>query len=170
VWFVGNRYFIIAAAMAAIAAPVTAAPTPPNADADARALLLIPLTLTKVDDLDFGTVVASSSNGSVSMAADGSGRGFTGGVLPVASAPGGRGLFSGAGTAGQQVNLFLAPPTTIGDGNGHSMPISMSLEATTVTIDSSRAFSVAVGGVVSVGANQPDGLYTGTFTVLAQYN
>jgi hypothetical protein len=50
------------------------------------------------------------------------------------------------------------------------MPISMSLESTTVTIDSTRAFSVGVGGVVSVGANQADGLYTGTFTVLAQYN
>jgi len=37
-------------------------------------------------------------------------------------------------------------------------------------IDATRAFFVGVGGTVTVGANQPDGLYSGTFTVLAQYN
>ena len=166
-----HRYFIIAAAAAAtLAAPAEAAPVPATTDAGGKAILLVPLTLTKIDDLDFGTVITSSSPGTVSIAADGSGQSVTGGVTALASTSGLRAQFGGAGTPNQQVNLFLAPPATITDGNGHSMPISLNLESTSVIIDSTRAFLVGVGGTVNVGANQADGLYSGTFTVLAQYN
>ena len=33
-----------------------------------------------------------------------------------------------------------------------------------------RTFERGVGGTVTIGANQAEGTYTGTFTVLAQYN
>ena len=152
------------------AAPAAAAPVTATKNASGKALILVPLTLTKISDLDFGTVVTSSTTGTVSIAADGSGQSVTGGVTAVASAPGFRAQFAGAGTPSEQVSLFLGPPATIKDVNGNSMPISMSLETNSVTIDATRAFFVGVGGTVSVGANQPDGVYTGTFTVLAQYN
>jgi hypothetical protein len=147
------RKFFIAAALAAagMPAPALAAPTD---SADARALLLLPVTITKV----------------VSIAADGSGQSVTGGVTPVPSGTVSRALFAGGGTAGQQVNIFLAPPANLSDGNGHTVPISLSLENSTVTIDSTRAFSVGIGGTVTIGANQAEGTYTGKFTVLAQYN
>lgn len=165
------RNMLIAAGLAAaIAAPVSAAPVKAIKDANGKALILVPLTLTKIADVDFGTVISSSSSGTVSIAADGSGQSVTGGVTPVASAPGARGQFAGAGTPNEQVNLFLAPPASLKDGNGNSLPISMNLETTSVVIDATRAFFVGVGGTVTVGANQPDGLYSGTFTVLAQYN
>ena len=164
------RNFFIAVAMASAAVPAAAAPVAATSDAGGRAVLLVPLTLTKIDDLDFGTVVTSSSPGTVSIAADGSGQSVTGGVTALANPPGLRAQFAGAGTPNQQVNLFLAQPATITDGNGHSMSISMNLESTSVFIDSTRAFFVGVGGTVTVGANQADGIYTGTFTVLAQYN
>lgn len=165
------RKLVIAGALAAVAAtPAGAAPVAATVDASGKAILLVPLTLTKINDLDFGTVISSSSSGTVSIAADGSGQSTTGGVTPVASAPGLRGQFAGAGTPNEQVSLFLASPTTLKDGLGNSVPISMNLENTSVMIDSTRAFFVGVGGTVTVGANQADGLYTGTFTVLAQYN
>lgn len=153
-----------------LAVPAAAAPVPATKDAAGRALILIPLTLTKIDDLDFGTVIPAATDGTVSMAANGGGQSVTGGVVAVPSGPGKRGLFAGAGSAGQQVSLFLAPPTTLDDGLGNSVPISMSLEKTKVTIGSTRSFFVGVGGTVTVPANQVEGLYTGTFTVLAQYN
>jgi hypothetical protein len=167
---VAIRNFVLAAAMVSAAVPATAAPVAATNDASGRAVLLIPLTLTKIDDLDFGTVITSSSPGTVSIAADGSGQSVTGGVTALAPYAGGHAQFAGGGTPNQQVNLFLAPPATITDGNGHSMPISMSLESTSVIIDSTRAFFVGVGGTVNVGANQADGTYSGTFTLLAQYN
>jgi hypothetical protein len=161
---------IVAGLAAAVAAPASAAPVQATKDAGGKALILVPLTLTKINDLDFGTVISSSSSGTVSIAADGTGQSVTGGVTPVASAPGAVGQFAGAGTPNEQVSLFLAPPASLKDGNGNSLPISMNLDATSVVIDATRAFFVGVGGTVTVGANQPDGLYSGTFTVLAQYN
>lgn len=165
-----NTAIAVAMTAAALPFPAQAAPVPATVDASGKALILIPLTLTKVDDLGFGSVASSATSGTVSIGADGSGRTVTGGVTPVASDPGLRATFAGAGSIGEQVSLFLAPPATLKDGLGNSMPISMNLETTSVTIDSTRAFSVGVGGTVTVGANQPEGLYTGTFTVLAQYN
>lgn len=164
-----RKYLMGAVLAVTAAAPATAAPVAATTDANGKALILVPLTLTKVKDLDFGTVVTSSTSGSITIPADGSIETVTGGVTPT-SAPASRAQFAGAGTPNEQVDLFLAPPATIKDGNGNSMPISLNLESTTVTIDSTRAFFVGVGGTVTVGANQPDGVYTGTFTVLAQYN
>jgi len=94
----------------------------------------VPLALTKLDDLDFGTVVSSSSSGTVSIAADGSGQSVTGGVTPLASAPGARAVFAGAGSLGEQVSIFLAPPANLSDGAGHNMPISLGLETTSVFV------------------------------------
>ena len=166
------RKILIAAAMTAVAlpGPANAAPIPATTDASGKALILIPLTLTKVDDLDFGTVIPSAASGTISIAPDGSGQSFTGGVTPVASVPAKRGLFAGAGAANQQVSIFLAPPASLSDGAGHSMPISLNVDSSSVMIDSTRAFFVGVGGTVTVGANQFEGVYSGTFTVLAQYN
>lgn len=167
-----TRKFLIAAAMAAAAipAPAFAAPVSATTDASGRALILIPLTLTKVYDLDFGSVIPSGASGTISIAADGSGQSVTGGVTPLASDPGARALFAGAGSAGEQVMIFLAPPATLSDGAGHNLPISLSLENSRITIGSTRAFFVGIGGTVTVAANQVEGVYTGTFTVLAQYN
>ncbi|HEX5236973.1 MAG TPA: DUF4402 domain-containing protein [Sphingomicrobium sp.] len=159
----------LAAALVAVATPAAANP-PASAPANAKALLLIPLSITKVDDLNFGSVVSSSTSGTVSVAADGSGQSVTGGVTAIPSGTVSRATFAGAGTAGQTVNIFLAPPANLSDGAGHTVPISLSLESALVTIDSTRAFSVGIGGTVTVAANQAAGTYTGTFTVLAQYN
>jgi hypothetical protein len=166
-----TRKILVAAAMAAaIPLPAQAAPIAAATDASGKALILIPLTLTKVDNLDFGTVVSSSANGTVTIPPDGGVRTTSGGVTPGASDAGARAMFAGAGSFGEQVGIFLSPPATITDGFGHSLPISLNLEASTVTIDSTRAFFVGVGGTVNVAANQADGVYSGTFLILAQYN
>ena len=167
----GYRNFLLAAGLAAVVAvPANAAPVSASTNAGGKALILIPLTLTRVADLEFGTVIESSTSGTVTIPPDGSARTFTGGVTPVANPLPARARFAGAGTPGQLVNIFLAPPANLKDSNGDLLPISMSLESSNITIDSTHAFFVGVGGTVTVAANQPDGDYTGVFTVLAQYN
>ncbi len=169
------RNLSIAAAIAALAGatPALAAGTQVQA-ANSKALLLLPLTLTKIDDLDFGTVITSSSSGTVALNATTGARSFAGGVSGVASAAGHRAYFGGAGTANQQVVVVVTPPTQLTSTNGDT------IDVLALTIDNggnpirtidpvTRTFFVGVGGILTIGANQPDGLYSASFEVTANY-
>ena len=164
-----TRKFLIAAAMAAtaVASPAAAASSD---TADSRALLLVPLTLTKVDDLDFGTIVSSPVAGTVTVNAASGLRSRAGGVTLVASAPGQRALFAWASTPGQQVTFDLSYPTTLDDGSGNSVQIALLyLESSTAITDSAGAVQVGVGGSLLISANQAEGTYSNTFSVTANY-
>src|SRR4051794_27691425 len=117
------RNFLIAAAMAASAVPSAAAPVPATADAGGRAVILVPLTLTKIDDLDFGTMISQSSSGTVSLSAFDSSRLFAGGVTGVASAAGHRAYFRGAGTPSQPVIVTINAPATLANSNGDTITV-----------------------------------------------
>ena len=164
-----HRKWILAAVMAAAAVPAAAAPVSPNQNATGEALILVPLSLTKIDDLSFGTVVSSPVAGTVTIAADGSGRTVGGGVTEVASDPGFRALFAGAGSPDQLVNFTLTPPTTLDDGAGNSIPVTLALEVPNVTIDATRAFYIGVGGTLDIAVDQPDGTYSAIFNLAAEY-
>lgn len=155
---------------ASFAAPAAAATTP-SAAANGKALLLIPLTLVKVDDLDFGSIVPSSVSGVVTINATTGARTFAGGVTGVPSAAGKRATFAGAGTPNQQVIVTVNPPANLADAAGDQIPVlGLTLDGPAVrTIDSTRAFFVGIGGSLQIAANQPDGDYSATFDVTAFY-
>lgn len=170
----GYRKHLVAAAMAAAAVASPAAAAPATASASGRVLLLLPLQLTKVDDLDFGTVIKSSTSGTVALNANTGARSFAGGVTGVTTAGGHRALFAGAGTGGQQVVVFVIPPAQLTNGSGDT------IDVLALTIDNNgnpirtidpvtRTFFVNVGGILSIGANQPDGVYSAQFQVTANY-
>jgi hypothetical protein len=170
------RYNISLAALAATL--VTASPAfaqVASATAEARGVVLQPLTLAKVSDLDFGTVVGSAVAGSVTIDADSGNRSVGGGVTGVASYPGSRGLFGGAGTANQDVLLVLNAPAVLVSTTNPAETIavtSMVLDAnnsTTRTIGSTAAFFVGVGGEFAIAANQAPGLYAANFDLTADY-
>ena len=166
------RNLFIAAAMATVAVPAAAAPVAATTDATGRAVLLIPLTLTKIDDLDFGTMISGGSSGIVSLDATTSNRVFAGGVTGVASAAGHRGYFAGAGSPSQQVIVTIAAPATLDDVNGnHITVLALTQDGSPIrSIDPvNRDFFVGVGGILMLNANQPDGLYSANFSVTAQY-
>ncbi len=165
------------AATTAFASPAFAQVVTATATAEARGLVLQPLTLTKVDDLDFGTILASATAGSVTINADTGGRTVAGGVTPVASNPGQRALFAGAGTAGQQVNLTLTPPTgnvlvsttNTADTIAVSSLVFDSNNALIRTIGTTGSFQLGVGGSFAIAASQPNGFYKADFSVIADY-
>ena len=169
------RMFFIAAAAAAtvVASPASAASVSATKSTSGRALLLLPLKLTKVNDLDFGTVVTSSGYGTVSMDAGTGFRTFAGGVTGNATL-GVPASFAGAGSPGQLVVVVLTPATKLNDGAGHSVDvIAMSLDQNgnpLRTVDvTSKTFFVGVGGVLGIPGNTPDGTYSNTFQVTANY-
>ncbi len=172
------RFNICLAALAAttaFASPALAQTATASATAEAHGLVLQPLTLTKVDDLDFGTVIASTVAGSVSIDADTGGRSVSGGVTPVPTNVGNRALFAGAGSVGQDVLLSLAPPTVLVSTTNAADTIAVSSmlldngNLTTRTIDSTSTFQVGVGGTFAIAANQPNGYYKADFVLTADY-
>jgi hypothetical protein len=169
-----RRYLIALGATAALAVPAPALAASNTDAANSQALLLLPLTLTKIDDLDFGTVVSSGTSGTVALNATSSARTFAGGVTGVTRSAGHRAYFSGAGTGGQQVVVIVIPPTQLTDVNGDTVDVlAMTIDNggnPLRTIDPvTRTFSVGVGGILNIAGNQPDGVYSATFQVTANY-
>lgn len=158
---------LLAASSPAVAAPV-AVPTPPPA----RALLLIPLTLTKVQDLSFGTIVPSTTTaGFVSINATTGARTGSAGLTLMPVDVGQRAQFAGAGTANQQVIIALTPATELTNPAGDTIPVlAMNLDGpTTRTIAANQSFFVGVGGVIFIAANQEEGLYSAVYDLTADY-
>jgi hypothetical protein len=169
----------LAAAMPASAQVVSATPQPV-----AKGVVLLPLTLTKSTDLDFGTVIASTSaSGTVVISADDGSRSVTGGVIAVASYPGGRAVFQGAGTSGRPVILTLQAPSVLTSGPNSVTVNDMYFDtgaasatdpitgykSSTRTIDATGAFAVGVGGDFLIAANQANGVYSAPGVVTAEY-
>lgn len=164
----------VTAALAALlmgAAPAAAAPVGAPVKPKARGLLLTPLTLTRIQDLDFGSVVASGASGTVVVNAASGARTTFGGVTALASGSAQQARFAGAGTPGQQVFVLVVPPTVLTNPNGDTLDVlALPLDGSPIrTIAPDRTFFVGVGGIISVAANQPDGLYTAEFEVFADY-
>jgi hypothetical protein len=163
------REFLIATAVAAAAVPAPALAAPTDS-ADGRALILLPLTLTKVDDLHFGTVVSSPVAGTVTINAVTGARTHNGGVTEVASDPGQRALFAWAGTPNGLVSFDLTYPASLDDGAGHSVQIALLyLGSASKIADPDGIVQVGVGGSILISANQEEGLYSNTFDVTANY-
>jgi hypothetical protein len=158
---------LLTAATPLAAAPVSAPTQPP-----ARALLLIPLTLTKVQDIHFGTIVPSTTTaGWVAINAVTGARTGSAGLTLMPADVGQRGRFAGAGTAGQQVIMSLTAPAELTNPAGDTLTVlAMTLDGpTTRTIAADQTFYVGVGGTIFVAANQPEGLYSATYDLTADY-
>ena len=164
----------VAALAGVIASPADAAPVSASTDASGKAIILVPLTLTKIDDLEFGSIVPATVTGTVMINATSGARTFTGGVTGVPSDPGRRAYFGGAGTPSQQVVVWVTPPTELTSTSNASDKIPvllLNIDGSPIrSIDpTSRAFFFGVGGIIQINANQPEGLYEATFDVTAAY-
>ena len=149
------------------AAPVSS-PTPPPG----RALLLIPLTLTKIDDLSFGSVIPSPVSGTVVIDASTGARTIAGGVTAVPSDVGQRAYFGGAGSPNQLVIVTVTAPAVLTNVVGDTLTVlALTLDGPPLRsihpVD--RTFFFGVGGIILVGADQPEGVYTSNYDVTANY-
>lgn len=175
------RFKFTLAALAATVAFASPAFAQVSATAEARGTVLQPLTITQMQDLDFGTVLSSAVAGSVSINADDGSRTVGGGVTAIALDLGQRAEFAGLGTLGQQVEITLTPPAgnilnRVGGGATILAPdwdldggaANDTFQTRTVT-DVDGAFLVGVGATFDIAANQMNGLYTANFDVTAEY-
>ena len=151
----------------AAAAPVSS-PTPPPG----RALLLVPLTLTKIDDLSFGSVIPSAISGTVVINSVTGARSVAGGVTAMPSDVGQRAYFGGAGSPNQSVIVTVTAPASLTSAASDTLTVlALTLDGPPLrTIDPvARTFFFGVGGIILVGADQPEGVYTSNYDVTANY-
>jgi hypothetical protein len=138
-----------------------------------KALLLKPLTLTKLSDLDFGTIVPSGAGDLVTIDADtGARSSATAGLI--STDPGKRARFASSGLNNTFVVLQVSPPTALSDGAGHTLTVTrLDLDQgglpLRVLTPASQVFFLGIGGQVFVRNNQEEGTYTGNFTLTANY-
>ena len=163
------------AATTAFASPAAAQIVNSNAQAEARGTILQPLTLTRFQDLDFGTILVDPLGGcgSVSIDADNGNRSVAGGVAEVGFAAGQQAIFTGSGPANDTVDLTLTQPAGGLLYNGAaSLAGVLVLDqggSTTRNIDGVGAYAVGVGGTFTIAATQAAGVYAADFDLTAQY-
>jgi hypothetical protein len=169
------RLTAVAAAAAAVAFTATeaaAAPVSATTDATAKARILRPLVLTSKQNLDLGIIVLSgaapfTATVGISKAAafncdGGSGNVTCSGSPTVA-------VYNVAGTKSQPVTI-AAGNVTLSDGAGNTLTLTPDFNSTVnLTNSGAPGTDFNVGGSVTVSDTTPDGVYTGTFAVTADY-
>ena len=137
----------------------------------AKAITLKPLSILKIRDLDFGRIVAGTTAGTVTIDPDFNTRAKTGGVTLAGGSPQSA-EFLTYGAPGKTLQINRGPlPVLTRVGGGATMNVTdITLNGTTtVFLNAAGLFDLFVGGTLAVGANQMDGVYTGTFDIIATY-
>jgi hypothetical protein len=167
------RLALAAALPLALLAPAAghAAPVAPAIPPAGQAQLLRSLTLTKLQDMDFGDIgVVSAGTAVIDPVTDT--MTTTGGVIRIGGTPHAaqfRGVASGNSVVNIRVPTKSVNLTRVGGTE------TILLNDFTLDGQSKRAmaqagvFTFKVGGTLRPSAGQVDGLYTGTFDVTIQY-
>lgn len=161
----------VSALSAAITAMPAAAQTSSSPRATANARLIKPLTLTRVQDLNFGTIVLGTltADQTVSMSLTGAISCGTSGLTCAASGQVAR--YTITGTQGQVVNVSAASPTfNLTGSNGGTLVFTPTLPgAITLGNSGSPGNTFDVGGSIVIGATQQDGVYSGEIDIQVSY-
>ncbi len=166
-----NRRIMRKSALAVSVAVMLGLPVAANAataTGDSSAEIVTAISITKGTALDFGSVVAAASAGTVAMDTAGSRTCST--VTCVSQDAGTAASFDVSGQADYQYSVTLPTSTTISDGGGtNSMTIDTFSHNSGNALDGTGADTFNVGATLSVGADQVAGSYTGTFDVTVEY-
>ena len=159
--------------LAALVAPALAhaAPVPPDRNATATVRIAPPVSLRKLNDLNFANLVVTSA-GTAIVDPNTDAMTTTGGVLQAGGLPYSA-LFEAVSPVKAVVIIRIPrnPITVTRVGGTETMTVSnWTISGNSRrTVAAQEAFSFSVGGTLSVNANQAEGLYVGTFTVEVQY-
>ncbi|WP_243315621.1 DUF4402 domain-containing protein [Geothrix paludis] len=152
-----------------------------NATATATARIYVPITLNKNTDLSFGDIFADPTGGTVTLdpksttrTTGGPALATTGTVSPAAFTVGGKRNASYAITLPADGTVTLSGPgaamlvskftASVNNGTPTATPTGLIPN----TAGATQTFTV--GATLTLGANQMDGDYTGTFNVTVAYN
>ena len=162
----------VAAALALLVPATAGQCATPLVPATVTATIILPLTVTKLEDMDFGSL-APTTAGTAVLDPDTDTLSVTGGVTIVGGTPH-CAQFVGAAEHNAVVNIKIPkqPVTLTRSGGTETMtatnfPLQSGLKKKTLAnLDS---FTFRVGATLNVAAAQVEGTYVGTFDVTVQY-
>ncbi len=172
----------LGAAVAGLALLVTAAGTPSQAitaQGDVQANIISSLSFTKVDTLDFGSIMSDTAGSVVRIEPNTGARTLVSGTgTLVTGGTEGDGTFSLDGVSAMDVFIDIPASATVVNGS-HNMTVSnfvWSYNGDTpssvdgvVTLGLLGPLFLSIGADLTVAANQAAGLYTGTYSVTVNY-
>lgn len=143
-----------------------------SASASATATIITPISISKSADLNFGSVIAGGSTGTVVLSTAGvrsatDGATLGSGSLATAAA------FAVSGQASATYTITLpSSPITVTNGASDTMTVDAfgSNPSGAGTLNGSGNQTVNVGARLNVGITQATGVYTGSFDVSVAYN
>jgi hypothetical protein len=129
------------------------------------------ISLTNTQGLNFGTVLPYGRNGTVTVNANGQGSASSAYISDASAIT--ASAWDVTGVPGAPYAVTLPPNNTVTVSNGtETMTVTGFTAAggTQQTLDAAGNDSFTVGATLKVGANQPAGVYTGTYNVTVSYN
>lgn len=168
-----NKFLATAGAVAVLALTSTPAQAAaPSAQANATAKIYKPLTISKTQDLDFGVVVIAGTSFAAETVTLG-----TGGTITACG--GGTNLTcTGSPTAARfhlvgsnNANVTVSSPAfnLTGPGTLAVTPSSLTQTVNLGGTGNTTGVDVNLGGSINVSSATVEGIYTGTWTVTADY-
>ena len=168
-----KKFILSIAAIIMVASFSNKAMAQSNADCDASAILIIPISIANDVAMDFQTLAASATAGTVVMAAtSGAALSPTGGVTVISGTPtAGKFTVTGQGTQVFTITLPAAESTLTGSGGGDvTVDTWTCSEALTTAALVGGTLEFYVGGTLNVGVAELAGTYTGSFNIIVDYN
>lgn len=162
----------LAGALTALAAVgANAAPVSATTNATGTTTVLRPLTVVRVADLDFGSIIVAGAGTAIVNPV--SGAMATTGPLTIVGTTHRPARFTSTGSRNSVVLIRLPqqPVTLTRVGGTETMTVTnFTLDGpTNRRFPASQTFDFQVGARLNVAAGQADGQYLGTFTVTVQY-
>ena len=163
------RTAVAGLAIASLGIASSASAATATANAEAEILDSLTLTVQAGDDLlDFGLIADNGAGGTVDVPAGSNVPSCAGGL--VCSGTGASPNFDLLGEPGLLVAISFTDATPDITSGGNTMTYALTSSANSLNLSGTGTGTFDVGGTLTVAANQPAGVYTGTFEVVAVYN
>lgn len=135
--------------------------------ASAEAEIIAAVELTLIDELDLGLIAVGAAGGTVTLDEASGTRTCSAALTCVGGSTLGSFQVTNA-SDGLTVDLTVDATTTL-TGAGAPMSLALAPSANSIVFDAANLETVFVGGVLTVGASQTAGVYSGNYNVTAEY-
>ncbi len=137
--------------------------------------IIAPLSIVKGQDMNFGTIIPGGTAGTVMLSPSAGTVTHAGGVFATSGATS-YAQFAVDAKGATQVAINWNGTITLSSPGGQTMTVNLITYSTNATViggvsyvPSNNILLINFGGTLNVGASQPAGAYTGTFTVTAAF-